>query len=145
MDQGETLDDESTLSPPNARSASDISDSDTTMDFSASSVETDSQPPRYKPLSEIYNVTEPIELTEEELMLMGTDEPINYSQAAKEGEWRRVMKLEIDAVEKNGTWELTKLPPGRKPIDLNWIYKIKRDVSGQIIKYKARIVAKGYV
>lgn len=49
------------------------------------------------------------------------------------------------AVEKNRTWELTELPQDRKPIDLKWIYKIKRDASGNIVKYKARIVAKGYV
>lgn len=51
----------------------------------------------------------------------------------------------MDAVERNGTWELTELPKGRKAIDLKWIYKLKRDVAGNIIKHKARIVAKGYV
>lgn len=28
------------------------------------------------------------------------------------------MKVEIDDVEMNNTWELVELPPGRKPIDL---------------------------
>lgn len=55
------------------------------------------------------------------------------------------MQAEIEAVEKNGTWELTKLPKGREAIDLKWIYKIKRDADGNITKHKARIVAKGYV
>lgn len=55
------------------------------------------------------------------------------------------MAIEMEAVERNGTWELTELPQDRKAIDLKWIYKIKRDANGNIVKHKARIVAKGYV
>lgn len=55
------------------------------------------------------------------------------------------MQTEMEAVERNGTWELTELPKGRKAIDLKWIYKIKRDAAGNVTKHKARIVAKGYV
>ncbi|KAL8148001.1 hypothetical protein AgCh_005364 [Apium graveolens] len=40
---------------------------------------------------------------------------------------------------------LTKLPEGHKVIGLKWIYKLKRDADGKIIKHKARLVAKGYV
>lgn len=76
---------------------------------------------------------------------MGVDEPVNYKCAAKDENWREAMRKEIEAVEKNKTWKLTELPPGHKPIGLKWIYKIKRDTDGKIIKHKARIVAKGYV
>lgn len=68
-----------------------------------------------------------------------------YTQAAKGVEWRKAMQTEMEAVERNGTWELTELPKGRKAIDLKWIYKIKRDAAGNVTKHKARIVAKGYV
>lgn len=51
----------------------------------------------------------------------------------------------MDVVERNGTWELTELPKECKAIDLKWIHKIKRDAEGNIIKHKARIIAKGYV
>lgn len=153
MQQGETVDSEYVediqSSPENSETNSDSAisspESNTNTEYSASSSESDERSRRYRNLNEIYNVTEPIELDEEELLVMGIDEPVNYSQAAKEEKWRRAMKHEIDAVEKNGTWELTELPPGRKPIELKWIYKIKRDAAGQIIKHKARIVAKGYV
>lgn len=80
-----------------------------------------------------------------ELYLMGVDEPTNFSQAMKKAEWRKAMRAEMDAVETNGTWELTTLPKGRKAIDLKWIYKIKRNAAGNVTKHKAIIVAKCYV
>jgi hypothetical protein len=40
---------------------------------------------------------------------------------------------------------LTELPPGHRTIGLRWVYKIKKDEAAAVIKYKARIVAKGYV
>lgn len=51
----------------------------------------------------------------------------------------------MESVEKNGTWQLTNPPPGQKVIGVKWVYKIKRDADGNVVKYKARIVAKGYV
>ena len=112
---------------------------------SISSSESEDGPRRHRPLSEIYNETERMELKDKELYLMELDEPVNFNQAVQGNEWKRAMKIEMEAVERNGTWELTELPPGRKPIDLKWIYKIKRDTQGNVVKHKARIVAKGYV
>jgi hypothetical protein len=40
---------------------------------------------------------------------------------------------------------LVDLPAGTKPIGLKWVYKVKRDEQGVIVKYKAHLVAKGYV
>jgi len=36
------------------------------------------------------------------------------------------------------------LPPKHKAIGLKWVFKIKKDPDGNIIKYKAHLVAKGY-
>jgi hypothetical protein len=46
---------------------------------------------------------------------------------------------------KNGTWELGKLPEGAKALSMKWVYKIKRDAQGNVERYKARLVAKGYL
>ena len=54
------------------------------------------------------------------------------------------MKEELEAIERNSTWELVKLPKKCKSIGVKWIYKIKRNVSGEITRYKARLVAKGF-
>jgi hypothetical protein len=55
------------------------------------------------------------------------------------------MQSEMDAVEKNCTWELTDLLRGHNAITLKWMFKLKRDEAGAIIKYKARLVARGFV
>ncbi|KAL8116456.1 hypothetical protein AgCh_022816 [Apium graveolens] len=81
---------------------------------------------------------------DDELMLMGTVEPVSYHQAVKELEWREAMKREINSIEDNGTWKLTELPDGNKVTGLKWIYKLKRDANGNVVKHKAGLVAKGY-
>lgn len=101
------------------------------------------EPKKTRLISEIYNDTEEMVL-EEELFLMGVEEPSNYKEAAKDRNWKRAMEAELDSIEKNGTWNLTELPPCQKVIGLKWIYKLKKDATGKIIKHKARLVAKGY-
>lgn len=54
------------------------------------------------------------------------------------------MDLELEAIERNGTWELTTLPIGAKKIGVKWVYKTKYNEKGEVEKYKARLVAKGY-
>ncbi|GKB57279.1 ribonuclease H-like domain-containing protein, partial [Tanacetum coccineum] len=44
----------------------------------------------------------------------------------------------------NGNWDLVYLPKGRKAIGSKWIYKIKFRSSGEIDRYKARLVAQGF-
>jgi hypothetical protein len=51
---------------------------------------------------------------------------------------------EIKAHLENGTWELARLPQGKRAIGSRWVFKIKRKADGSIDKYKGRIVAKGY-
>ncbi|KAL9274065.1 Retrovirus-related Pol polyprotein from transposon TNT 1-94-like protein, partial [Drosera capensis] len=55
------------------------------------------------------------------------------------------MQKELESIEKNNTWTLTELPPGHKSIGLKWVFKLKKDSDGRVIKHKARLVAKGYV
>jgi hypothetical protein len=53
------------------------------------------------------------------------------------------MKAEMDAVEKNRTWELADLPRG--VITLKWVFKLKRDEVDAIIKHKTRLVARDFL
>ena len=54
------------------------------------------------------------------------------------------MKLEINELELQNTWNLVKLPPNRTHLKERWVYKIKTDLNNNIIKYKSRWVVKGF-
>jgi hypothetical protein len=51
---------------------------------------------------------------------------------------------EIEAVDGNNTWELVDLPHDHRPIGLK-VYKLKKNEVGEVIKHKARLVARGFV
>lgn len=102
------------------------------------------EPRRVRKLSEIYEETEEMQL-DEELYLMGIEEPMNFTQAAKNRNWKMAMEKEIQSIEENKTWKLTELPRGQKVIGVKWIFKLKKDAEGNVVKHKARLVAKGYV
>ena len=54
------------------------------------------------------------------------------------------MHEELGALEKNRTWELVKLPKGKRAVGCKWIFTVKQNPDGQVERYKARLVAKGY-
>ncbi|GJT79163.1 ribonuclease H-like domain-containing protein [Tanacetum coccineum] len=66
--------------------------------------------------------------------------PRNYKYFVVESK----VKYEMNALLRNGTWEMVELPEGRKAIGSKWIYKIKFRSSGEIDRYKARLVAQGF-
>ncbi|RVX07671.1 Retrovirus-related Pol polyprotein from transposon TNT 1-94 [Vitis vinifera] len=58
--------------------------------------------------------------------------------------WKEVMDDEMNSMYMNGVWDLVELPHGCKPIACKWVFKTKCDYSGQIERYKARLMVKGY-
>jgi hypothetical protein len=50
----------------------------------------------------------------------------------------------LQAIEENGTWEMTDLPLERRAIGLKWVFKVKRGEQGLVVQHKARLVVKGY-
>lgn len=54
------------------------------------------------------------------------------------------MQQEIDAVVQNRTWELVDLSAGHRAITLKWVFKLKKNEVGEVIKHKARLVARGF-
>ena len=54
------------------------------------------------------------------------------------------MQEEMDSLLENKTWELVKLPKGRKCLQNKWIYKIKHEGEEKKKRYKARLVVKGF-
>uniref|UniRef100_A0AAV1TIP8 Polyprotein n=1 Tax=Peronospora matthiolae TaxID=2874970 RepID=A0AAV1TIP8_9STRA len=71
----------------------------------------------------------------------------SYREVMKSGykeQWLQAMKSEMKSLEEHSTWKLMDMPPGKKAVGCKWVFKIKRDPSGEIIKFKARLVAKGF-
>ena len=55
------------------------------------------------------------------------------------------MDEEMKSLYKNNTWELTKLPKGKKAIGCKWVFAKKQgSLQEEAVRYKARLVAKGY-
>jgi Reverse transcriptase (RNA-dependent DNA polymerase) len=54
------------------------------------------------------------------------------------------MLEELEALDKNKTWELVSLPPGKKAVGCKWVFTVKQNLEGRVERYKARFVAKGY-
>ena len=58
--------------------------------------------------------------------------------------WRSAMIDEMDALIDIGTWDLVRLPAGKKVIGFRWVFTVKVNLDGSTARLKARLVAKGY-
>ena len=54
------------------------------------------------------------------------------------------MEEEIASIEKNDMWQLEKAPKSCKPIGVKRVYKLKKNPLSEVMKYKERLVVKGY-
>jgi hypothetical protein len=79
-----------------------------------------------------------------QLFTVSAEEPGLLAQAEQDPSWCRAMEEELRAIEENRTWTLTELPPGRRAIGLKWVFKVKKDEHGAVVRHKARLIVKGY-
>ena len=70
--------------------------------------------------------------------------PQNIQEAFKYPKWKVVVDEQVRVLAKNGTWEITDLPRGKKPVGCKWIFTVKYKAYGNVDRYKARLVAKGF-
>ena len=59
-------------------------------------------------------------------------------------EWRKAMDSEMASLRENGVYELVDKPNNKKVVKSKWVFRVKTNERGEIEKYKARVVAKGY-
>ncbi|GJX15042.1 putative ribonuclease H-like domain-containing protein [Tanacetum coccineum] len=71
-------------------------------------------------------------------------EPKMYKDALTQSCWIEAMQEELNEFERLEVWELVPRPDKVMVITLKWIYKVKLDELGGILKNKARLVARGY-
>ncbi|GJW18469.1 retrovirus-related pol polyprotein from transposon TNT 1-94 [Tanacetum coccineum] len=70
--------------------------------------------------------------------------PKSYKDALTESCWIKAMKEELNEFEHLEVWELVPRPNYVMIITLKWIYKVKLDELGGVLKNKAHLVARGY-
>lgn len=78
------------------------------------------------------------------VVFCANEDPVTYDEAKMHSKWRNAMKSEINAIERNNTWELVVLPKGVKTIGVKWVFKTKYNEHGEVDKCKACLVVKGY-
>ncbi|GMF44171.1 unnamed protein product [Phytophthora fragariaefolia] len=75
-----------------------------------------------------------------------TPDPKIYQEAHRSpdaAEWTAAELQELAALIANATWTLIKYEPNTPKLHSKWVYKKKRDSSGAVERYKARLVASG--
>lgn len=68
----------------------------------------------------------------------------NFYEAVQKSESRLAIREELDALKKNGTWEITELPPNKKAVGCKWVFTIKYNPDGTVSRYNAKLMAKGF-
>jgi len=96
-------------------------------------IDLDSGPIRFRDLNEVYNDSYEVELMDEnvEALLVEMEEPTCFRDAANNLDWVDAMDREMQSIEKNNTWKLVKLPAGKKPIGLKWVFKLEKKLMGK--------------
>ena len=86
-----------------------------------------------------------IYLQEHEYDGYDVSDPVTYQKAIHYPQftsWKETMDDEMNFMHMNGVWNLVELPHGCKPVGCKWVFKTKHDSSGQIERYKAKLVLK---
>jgi hypothetical protein len=75
------------------------------------------------------------------------NDPVSYTKAINNvdsNKWIDAMKDELKSMAQNEVWDLVELPNGYKKVGCKWVFKTKCDSNGNIERYKAKLVAKGF-
>ena len=58
--------------------------------------------------------------------------------------WESAIQTELNNLERSGTWHLVKQLPDANVVNNQWVLRIKKNAAGEIEKYRAHLVAKGF-
>jgi transposase InsO family protein len=76
-----------------------------------------------------------------------TKDPVTFKEAMQSADapkWIAATDEEYQSLLLNNTFTLAKPPPGVNLIPAKWVFTTKRDANGNLVRYKARWVAKGF-
>ncbi|KAD7478571.1 hypothetical protein E3N88_01707 [Mikania micrantha] len=144
IDQNEDLEDKNTTNQVNThQSSSNLSNQSSSDSSDDDNEDSPNTSKKTRSISDLYANTRKLKPFAD-FALFADSDPITYNEACKDNKWRDAMNIEINSILKNDTWTLVDLPKGQKPIGVKWVYKTKLNKDGEIDKYKARLVVKGY-
>ena len=86
-------------------------------------------------------------LQESENDLSIDNDPVSFSEAMNSDnsdKWLDAMKDELKSMAQNCVWDLVELLKGCKRVGCKWVFNTKRECHGNIERYTARLVAKGF-
>ena len=76
-----------------------------------------------------------------------SDVPQSYDEAVtcdEAQEWKKAIKEETESHIKNGTWKIVKKEKNINIVTTKWVFVKKKDEYGNVLRYKARWVARGF-
>ena len=59
-------------------------------------------------------------------------------------EWQEAMEVEMNSMNTNVVWDLEEIPNRAKTIGCKRVYNTKRDYKGNVERYKAQLIGKGF-
>ena len=80
------------------------------------------------------------------ILLIDVGEPECYDEAVSVDtkiQWESAMKDEMDSLLQNKTWDLCKLPTGKRDLQNKWVYRLKEEDGGKK-RFKASLFVKGF-
>ncbi|GFU63928.1 retrovirus-related Pol polyprotein from transposon TNT 1-94 [Trichonephila clavipes] len=83
---------------------------------------------------------------QQEALMVEVTIPICYKQAIRSrdaSKWHDAMDKEINVMMERKVWDLVDHPDNIKILENRWVYTIKYDENNKIVRYKARLVARG--
>ena len=79
--------------------------------------------------------------------MLGPDDPSSLTEAKNFNnwpEWKKAIQAELEQLTEFGTWILVECPKDAIPIPNKWVFRKKYNKEGELTKYKARLVVKGF-
>jgi len=58
--------------------------------------------------------------------------------------WQDAIRVELDNLKAAGTWEIVERLRDTNVVDSKWVFHVKKDADGNISKWKAQLVARGF-
>ncbi|RVW22327.1 Retrovirus-related Pol polyprotein from transposon TNT 1-94 [Vitis vinifera] len=81
------------------------------------------------------------------VLLTDGGEPESYVEAMEDEnkmKWVDAMQDEMESLHENHSFELVKLPKGKRALKNRWVYRVKQEEHTSQPRYKARLVVKGF-